>query len=472
LWWGHQIPAWYGPDGTVFVEESEEVALGAAARHYGTRVALTRDEDVLDTWFSSALWPFSTLGWPEETAELKRHYKTDVLVTGFDIIFFWVARMMMMGLHFMHEVPFHTVYIHALVRDEKGQKMSKSKGNVIDPLELIDAYGADALRFTLAAMAAQGRDIKLSKARVEGYRNFGTKLWNAVRFAEMNGVARDWNYDPVAARVTVNRWIAGETSRTRDIVTRGIEEHKYNEAAGALYQFVWNVFCDWYLELIKPILAGDDEGAKHETRQSAAWVIDQILLLLHPFMPFLTEELWQKVAPRSHWLIESEWPWYKGLGDQASDAELDWVIRFISEVRSVRAEMNVPAGAKIACAIVSAGSETRMRAANWETEIKRLARLSSISFEDQVPRASAQIVLGEATIALPLEGVIDFAAERARLGKELEKIAKDTAAIDGRLGNPSFVAKAPVEVLDESRERKAELEIRKAKVDEALKRLG
>ena len=472
LWWGHQIPAWYGPDGTVFVEETENLAYGAAQRHYGTRVMLTRDEDVLDTWFSSALWPFSTLGWPDDTPELKRHYKTDVLVTGFDIIFFWVARMMMMGLHFMKEVPFHTVYIHALVRDEKGQKMSKSKGNVIDPLELIDAYGADALRFTLAAMAAQGRDIKLSKQRVEGYRNFGTKLWNAVRFAEMNGVTRDWNYDPVAARVTVNRWIAGETARTRDAVTRAIEEHKYNEAAGALYQFVWNVFCDWYLELIKPILNGGDEQARHETQQSTAWVIDQILLLLHPFMPFVTEELWQKVAPRSKWLIESEWPWYMGLGDQAADAEIEWVIRLISEVRSVRAEMNVPAGAKIACVVVGAGSDTRMRAANWEAEIMRLARLSSITFEDEVPKAAAQIVLDEATVALPLEGVIDFAAERARLAKELEKIAKDTAAIDGRLNNPGFVAKAPPEVLEESRDRKAELEARKAKVDEALGRLG
>jgi len=472
LWWGHQIPAWYGPDDTVFVEESEEAAYAAAKAKFGNHVELKRDEDVLDTWFSSALWPFSTLGWPDETPELKRHYKTDVLVTGFDIIFFWVARMMMMGLHFMKEVPFHTVYIHALVRDEKGQKMSKSKGNVIDPLELIDAYGADALRFTLSAMAAQGRDIKLSKQRVEGYRNFGTKLWNAVRFAEMNGVSRDWNYDPVAARITVNRWIAGETARTRNEVTRAIEEHKYNEAAGALYQFVWNVFCDWYVELIKPILTGTDEAAKQETRQSTAWVIDQILLLLHPFMPFVTEELWQKIAPRSQWLIESEWPWYKGLGDAAADAEMEWVIRFISEVRSVRAEMNVPAAAKIACIVVGANSETRMRAANWEAEIMRLARLSSISFEDQVPKAAAQIVLNEATIALPLEGVIDFAAEKTRLMKELEKIAKDTAAIDGRLNNPGFVAKAPPEVLDESRERKVELEARKAKIDEALKRLG
>ncbi len=472
LWWGHQIPAWYGPDGEVFVEETEAAAKAAAKAKFGRDVELTRDEDVLDTWFSSALWPFSTLGWPDQTPELKRHYKTDVLVTGFDIIFFWVARMMMMGLHFMKEVPFHTVYIHALVRDEKGQKMSKSKGNVIDPLELIDAYGADALRFTLSAMAAQGRDIKLSKQRVEGYRNFGTKLWNAVRFAEMNGVSRDWTYDPVAARVTVNRWIAGETARTRDTVTRAIEEHKYNEAAGALYQFVWNVFCDWYVELIKPILGGSDDAARQETRQSTAWVIDQILLLLHPFMPFVTEELWQQIAPRSQWLIESEWPWYKGLGDAGADAEIGWVIKFISEVRSVRAEMNVPAGAKTACVLVGAGSETRRRAASWEAEIMRLARLSSMAFEDTVPKASAQIVLEEATVALPLEGVIDFTAEKARLAKELDKIAKDSAAIDGRLNNPGFVAKAPEDVLVESRERKVELAARKAKVEEALRRLG
>jgi len=472
LWWGHQIPAWYGPDGTVFVEETEAAALGAAQTHYGMPVTLTRDEDVLDTWFSSALWPFSTLGWPEQTPELKRHYKTDVLVTGFDIIFFWVARMMMMGLHFMHEVPFHTVYIHALVRDEKGQKMSKSKGNVIDPLELIDAYGADALRFTLAAMAAQGRDIKLAKARVEGYRNFGTKLWNAARFAEMNGVAHDPNYDPLAARVTVNRWIAGETARTEAKVRAALGEYKFNEAAGALYQFVWNVFCDWYLELIKPILNGTDEAAKAETRATTAWVMDQILLLLHPFMPFVTEELWQQTGQRSQWLIASEWPAYKGLGDAAADVEMEWVIRFISEVRSVRAEMNVPAGAKIACVLVSANSETRRRADAWENEIMRLARLSSIGFEDAVPKASAQIVLDEATVALPLEGVIDFGAEKTRLAKELEKIAKDTAAIDGRLNNPGFVAKAPPEVLEESRERKAELAARKSKVDEALARLG
>ncbi|HUR42813.1 MAG TPA: class I tRNA ligase family protein, partial [Aestuariivirga sp.] len=444
----------------------------AAARHYGSRVELTRDEDVLDTWFSSALWPFSTLGWPDKTPELKRHYPTDVLVTGFDIIFFWVARMMMMGLHFMKEAPFHTVYIHALVRDEKGQKMSKSKGNIIDPLNLIDEFGADALRFTLAAMAAQGRDIKLARSRVEGYRNFATKLWNAARFAEMNGVAREENYDPVAARVTVNRWIAGEAARTAKSVTRAIEEHKYNEAAAALYHFVWNVYCDWYLELVKPILSGTDDASKTETRASAAWALEQILMLLHPFMPFVTEELWQKTATRERWLIDTAWPTYKGVGDAAADAEIEWVIRLIAEIRSVRAEMNVPAGAKICCVIVSAAKETRRRAAQWEDEIMRLARLSAITFEDKVPKASAQIVLGEATVALPLEGVIDFAIEKARLNKELGKIAADTSAIDARLSNPGFTAKAPEDVLAEARGRKTELEGRSARVKEALRRLG
>jgi valyl-tRNA synthetase len=468
LWWGHQIPAWYGSDGKTYVEETVEEAQAAA----GAGVTLTRDEDVLDTWFSSALWPFSTLGWPDQTPELARHYKTDVLVTGFDIIFFWVARMMMMGIHFMKEVPFHQVYIHALVRDEKGAKMSKSKGNVIDPLELIDEYGADALRFTMAAMAAQGRDLKLAKSRVEGYRNFATKLWNAARFAEMNGVTRDETYDPVAARVTVNRWIAGEAARTRDAVTKAIEEHKYNEAAAALYQFAWNVFCDWYVELIKPILTGDDEVAKAETRATFAWAFDQILMLLHPFMPFITEELWSKTATRSQMLIEAEWPTYSGLGDDKADAEMNWVIRLITEIRSVRSEMNVNAGAKIPCVIVSAGQESRRRAGAWEAEIMRLARLSSLTFEDAVPEQSAQIALDEATVALPLAGMIDFAAERVRLNKELEKTAKDMAGIDGRLNNPGFVAKAPEEVLVESRERKAELEVMKAKIGEALKRLG
>jgi valyl-tRNA synthetase len=511
LWWGHQIPAWYGismqrplnhphlNERMIFVEETEARAIAAAQEYYGKPIELFtdyqeylaarerfvinfnrdpgpaplfRDEDVLDTWFSSALWPFSTLGWPEQTDILKRHYKTDVLVTGFDIIFFWVARMMMMGQHFMKEVPFHTVYIHALVRDEKGQKMSKSKGNVMDPLELVDQFGADALRFTLAAMAAMGRDIKLSTQRVEGYRNFATKLWNATRFAEMNGVVHGGVFDPVGARITVNRWVIGETARAQKAITKAIEDYKFNEAAASAYQFVWNIVCDWYVELVKPILGGADEAAKAETQATTAWVLDQCFAMLHPFMPFITEELWQKTAVRDHWLIDHPWADYSGLGDEKADAELQWVVKFISEIRSVRSEMNVNAGLKIPCVLVGAGAESRRRAGAWDAEIKRLARLDSISFADAAPKSSAQMVLDEATIALPLDGVIDFDSEKKRLAKELDRIAKDMSVIDGRMNNAAFVAKAPPDVLEESRERKAELEGMKAKMDEALKRLG
>ena len=476
LWWGHQIPAWYGPDDEIFVEVSEELAVDAAERRYGRKVKLTRDEDVLDTWFSSALWPFSTLGWPEQTPELKRYYPTDVLVTGFDIIFFWVARMMMMGLHFMRQVPFHTVYIHALVRDEKGQKMSKSKGNAMDPLDLIGEYGADALRFTLAAMAAQGRDVKLSTQRVEGYRNFATKLWNAARFAEMNQCIRRAGFDPVALRLPVNRWIAGEVARTREAVTGAIEEHRYNEAAAAVYGFVWHVFCDWYLELIKPILIGGEEEGRGETRAAAAWVLDQILLLLHPFMPFITEELWQKTAElgpaRETPLILARWPSYKGVGDSDADAEMSWTLEFISEVRSVRAEMNVPAGAKINAVVVGANAESRRRASAWMTEIMRLARLETITFADKVPAGAAQIVLGEAVIALPLKGIVDLQAERLRLEKEMARIGQDVEQIAGRLANQGFIAKAPENVVEDARERKQQLEARRQRISEALRRFS
>jgi valyl-tRNA synthetase len=476
LWWGHQIPAWYGPDGTIFVEETEDLALADAARHYGARTNLTRDEDVLDTWFSSALWPFSTLGWPDQTPELARYYPTDVLVTGFDIIFFWVARMMMMGLTFMKEVPFHTVYIHALVRDDKGRKMSKSLGNVIDPIGLVEAFGADALRFTLAAMAAQGRDIKLSTSRIEGYRNFGTKLWNAARFLAMQDCRRDPAFDPSAASLAVNRWILGEAGRANREVTEGIASHRYNDAAGALYQFVWNVFCDWYLELIKPVLGGSDAAAAAETRKVAAFVLDQILILLHPFMPFMTEELWDKTGAlgpaRETMLIDASWPSPEGLGDAAAAGEIDWVIKLISEIRSVRAEMNVPAGARIPCVLVGATPEARSRAEAWATEITRLARLERLAFGDAPPPGAAQIVLEGAIAALPLAGFIDIAAEHARLGKELDKAAKDMAAISGRLNNPGFVAKAPEEVIEEARERQSALLARKAKIEEALARLN
>ncbi|MHA1573649.1 MAG: valine--tRNA ligase [Alphaproteobacteria bacterium] len=462
LWWGHQIPAWYGPDGKVFVAADESGAQTAAKKHYKTDVQLERDEDVLDTWFSSGLWAFSTLGWPDETPELKRYYPTSVLVTGFDIIFFWIARMMMLGLHFMKEVPFYTVYIHALVRDASGQKMSKSKGNVMDPLGVIDTYGADALRFTLAAMAAQGRDLKLSTARVEGYRNFATKLWNASRFAEMNECVRQRDFDPANVKEPLNRWIVGETERAARIVTTGLESYKFNEAAGAVYEFVWGIFCDWYLELIKPILTGDDEASKAETRATVAWVLDQILKLLHPFMPFITEELWAHMVEhgekRRSLLALSDWPSFTGLSDEKVDEEIGWVVRLIGEIRSVRTEMNVPAAAKVPLALPGATVALRERARRHEETISRLARLESISFPKVPPKGAALIVVGETTAALSLAGVIDMGAEMKRLEREIEKAESDLGKMDTKLANPQFLAKAKEAAVEETRERKVELE--------------
>jgi valyl-tRNA synthetase len=474
LWWGHQIPAWYGPDGKVFVAEDEAKARAQAAAHYGKDVTLKRDEDVLDTWFSSALWPFSTLGWPDKTPELARYYPTDVLVTGFDIIFFWIARMMMVGLHFMDEVPFRDVYIHALVRDEKGQKMSKSKGNVIDPLDLIDTYGADALRFTLTAMAAQGRDIKLASARVEGYRNFATKLWNAARFAEINDCVPVRGFDPATARVTVNRWIAGECERTLAALTEALQAFRFNEAASAIYHFLWHVYCDWYLELIKPILAGEDQAAAAETRAMAAYVLDQALAMLHPFMPFVTEELWAKRAGegegRESLLMLAPWPEHRGLHNRQADAEIGWLIRLVSEVRSVRAEMNVPAGAKVPLVIAGASDETKARVARHEETIRRLARLDTLEFGR--PQAGAvQIVLDEATLALPLAGIIDIGAESKRLKREIDRVGSEIAQLDAKLANEKFVSRAPEHVVEEQRERKTEAEAVAAKLEQALKRL-
>jgi valyl-tRNA synthetase len=499
LWWGHQIPAWYGADGHVFVAEDETEAIEAAASYYeetypewnvsgvlpemhGPQYAtslrahnhkLKQDEDVLDTWFSSALWPFSTLGWPDQTKELARYYPTDVLVTGFDIIFFWVARMMMMGLHVTEEVPFRDVYIHALVRDEKGQKMSKSKGNVIDPLGLIDTYGADALRFTLAAMAAQGRDIKLSASRVEGYRNFATKLWNAARFAEINACVPVKGFDPASAKRTINRWIAGESERALATVTEAIEAYRFNEAAGAIYSFIWHKFCDWYLELIKPILAGNDEAAA-ETRAMTAWVLDRALKLLHPFMPFVTEELWAKMASegegRESLLILAPWPKHLGLANADADAEIGWVIRLISEVRSVRSEMNVPAGARAPLIISGASDETTARAKRHEETILRLARIESMDF-GKAPHGAVQIVLDEATLALPIAGIIDVAAESKRLKHEIDKVGSEIRQLDAKLANEKFVARAPEHVVEEQRERKADAEAAAARLEQALKRL-
>ncbi|MBS0253593.1 MAG: valine--tRNA ligase [Proteobacteria bacterium] len=476
LWWGHQIPAWYGPDGKFFVAATEDEAQALANKHYGSDVALTRDEDVLDTWFSSALWPFSTLGWPDETPELDRYYPTSVLVTGFDIIFFWVARMMMMGLHFMKEVPFKDVYIHALVRDEKGQKMSKSKGNVMDPLVLIEEFGADALRFTLAAMAAQGRDIKLAKSRVEGYRNFATKLWNASRFAEMNECVRQRDFDPKTAAQTFNKWIIGETELTSKAVTAALEAYKFNEAAGAIYDFVWGQFCDWYLELIKPVLAGDEEDAKSETRAVTAWTLDQILKMLHPFMPFITEELWAHMVEhgvkRDVLLCLSQWPNLDGLVEVDAVNEVNWLVNLISEIRSVRTEMSVPAGAKIPLVIVGADEVTRQRVRRNDETLRRIARVDEIDFEDAAPKGAALVVAGETTAALPLAGIIDMDAEKRRLAKAIEGAEGDLKKMDAKLSNPQFIERAKEEAIEEAKERKAELEAEIKRFSAALKRLS
>ena len=469
LWWGHQIPAWYGPDGKVFVALTEGEAQADADKHYGKKTALTRDEDVLDTWFSSALWPFSTLGWPDSTDALKRYYPTSTLVTGFDIIFFWVARMMMMGLHFMKEIPFHDVYIHALVRDASGAKMSKSKGNVIDPLALIDEYGADALRFTLAAMAAQGRDIKLSTQRVEGYRNFATKLWNAARFAEMNECATVSTFDPKSARETLNRWIAHETAKASTEITEAIKAYRFNDAAAAIYRFVWNIYCDWYLELAKPLLTGPDGSARDETRAMVAWARDEILKLLHPFMPFITEELWAVTGQHDRLLTLEAWPGRASLTDDKAEAEIGWVIDLVTAIRSVRAEMNISAA--IPLVLTGASAESKARAERWAEFIKRLARVSEISSAAAAPQGSVQLIVRGETAALPLTGVIDVAAELARLTKEMQKADADIARIDAKLSNPNFMARAPEEVVEEEKEKREEAVARKAKIAEALERL-
>ncbi len=538
LWWGHQIPAWYGPrmhsdpefgkpdaGPKIFVAATEEQARKDAVAYYGrqieihttgvsstqfqkavsdfeatqrdrllpsvwasrkasdpfaelsdSKVPLHRDEDVLDTWFSSALWPFSTLGWPEDTPEVKKYYPTDVLVTGFDIIFFWVARMMMMGLEFMKTEPFHTVYVHALVRDEHGLKMSKTKGNVIDPLNLVDEYGADATRFTLAAMAAQGRDMRLAMSRVEGYRNFVTKLWNAARFLEMNGCVRKPGFEAHRVNLPVNRWIVGATGRAIAEVQKSIEDYKFNEAANAAYDFVWGTYCDWYVELAKPILTGEDQFEKAETQATAAYVLDQILKLLHPFMPFVTEELWGetgKAGPaREKLLILTEWPNLRGFADPKADAEMTWLIDVVSGIRSVRTEMNVPAGAKIPLIIVGSGEETGTRVEGQLQSLIRLARLEDVTYGTDVPRGSAQIVLGEATFVLPLAGVIDIDVERVRLKREIAKEEVEIAKIDKKLGNEQFVAKAKPEVIEEQHERRGEAVARLERLKAALARLS
>ncbi len=543
LWWGHQIPVWYGPrvntdpdfmrpaaGPKMFVAKNWEDVGVEALVYYGRSVdvhesgisserfqqafgnfetaqdvrrrpedwaiakqnipkiefhdahaPVHRDEDVLDTWFSSALWPFSTLGWPNKTPELAKYYQTDVLVTGFDIIFFWVARMMMMGLHFMKDEhgnpvePFHTVYVHALVRDKNGQKMSKSKGNVIDPLELIDEYGADALRFTLAIMAAQGRDVKLDPTRIAGYRNFGTKLWNATRFAQMNGMAADASFTPDKAKSGLNRWILTELTRAANAITTSIETYRFNDAASAAYKFVWNQLCDWYVELLKPVFMGDNEADKAEAQATLAYVLDETYRLLHPFMPFMTEELWALTTsdgnPRATLLCHADWS-KPAFEDVDAAGDINWLIDLVTSIRSVRAEMNVPAGATAPIVVVGAGELTKARLTRNEASIMRLARVTEITRAGDTPKNSAQLVLNEATICLPLGSLIDLTAERARLTREQGKVQADLDKINAKLGNERFVANAKEEVVAAERERHGELTLELEKIAQALAKLA
>jgi valyl-tRNA synthetase len=459
LWWGHQIPAWYGPDGHVFVAESEDEAAREAEAHYGRQVVLTQDEDVLDTWFSSALWPFSTLGWPEETPELKRYYPGDVLVTGFDIIFFWVARMMMQGLHFIGDVPFRTVYIHALVRDERGQKMSKSRGNIIDPLDLIDRYGCDALRFTLAALASPGRDIKLAESRVESARNFATKLWNAARYAEMNGCALVPDFDPRGCTLTVNRWIAGALRDCAAVVTTALETYRFDDAAHRLYHFTWGTFCDWYLEFTKPILQGEDEAARNETRAMTAWVLGRLVHLLHPVMPFITEELWQHFAGTdAGMLIRADWPALPPeLHDPEAAAEMEWVVSAITAIRAIRTEVNVPAASRLPLLVKDAEAVAAARLDRHRGHIQRLARIEHVEPIDAVPEGGVAAVVEGATLILRVGDVIDLAKEKARLAREIGRLDADLQKCAQRLANPAFLAKAKPEVVEEQREREADV---------------
>ena len=472
LWWGHRIPAWFDDEGNIYVEETE-----AAARAAAGGKSIRQDDDVLDTWFSSGLWPFSTLGWPDRTDDLKRFYPTSVLVTGFDIIFFWVARMMMMGIHFMGEVPFEKVFINALVRDERGAKMSKSKGNVMDPLELVDEFGADALRFTLTAMSGQGRDIKLQKQRIEGYRNFGTKLWNAARFCQMNECVREADFDPATVEQTVNRWIRGEALKTTREVTAALDACSFDEAAGALYRFIWNVFCDWYLELAKPILNGEDEVAKAETRSMAAWVLDVSIRLLHPVMPFLTEELWDKLAefgPKPDGLlISAAWPQLPAaFADAHAEEEIGWLTGLIGEIRAVRSEMNVPPSARPSLTLSGADAQSSARLSRHRDLIVSLGRLGEVREADAAPEGSVPFVAGEATASLAIAEFVDLSAERARLTKDLSGLDADIERAAKKLDNPDFIARAKEEAVEETREKLAEAQGAKAKLEAALARLA
>jgi valyl-tRNA synthetase len=504
LWWGHQIPAWYAPDGEVFVAHTEEEAEAAARAKFGHAVTLTRDEDVLDTWFSSALWPFSTIGWPEKTPELAKYYPGDVLVTGFDIIFFWVARMMMMGIHFMGEVPFKTVCIHGLVRDEKGQKMSKSRGNVMDPLELVDAYGADAMRFTLCALAGPGRDIKLGRQRVEGYRSFGTKIWNAARFCEMNGIAPVAGFDPASAKLPLSRWILDATNTALAEANVALEGFRFDDYARAVYRFTWNFFCDWFLEFAKPVLNGPDGTEKSEVKGVAAHVFGMTLAMLHPVMPFITEELWHRLGygPEGS-LIRSEWPQHNNdSGEGNPREELDWLVEVISAIRTVRSELNIPPSAELQASFIIDSSRPFSIWSMTHTPdkivpvwldrnreaIRRMARVSGLFQENfgnsakvTAEQVNAEVVKSLGMVQVPGPGltiylrvgdVIDFAAERARLAKERTRIEGEVQKVEAKLGSETFVSRAPVEIVEENRERLASWQAEIARLDAALARIA
>jgi valyl-tRNA synthetase len=523
LWWGHQIPVWYGPTkdaledfdnykGTsrTFCGATEEEAIALAQAYYGesatvsvdaegtefeymtmyenegdtegsSTVSLTRDPDVLDTWFSSGLWPIGTLGWPEWTEETSKYFPTSTLVTGQDILFFWVARMMMMQMAVLDQdlpveqrIPFDTVYLHGLVRDAKGKKMSKSTGNVVDPLEIIDEYGADALRFTNAAMASLGGVLKLDMQRIAGYRNFGTKLWNAVNFANFNEVYDEAKpgYSCPEAKAAVNQWIIGETAKVRVEVDAALEAYRFNDAALSLYAFVWGKVCDWYIELSKPLFGSEDEAVIAETRQTLGWVLDQCMVLLHPIMPFITEELWGKTAKRDTMLVHQDWPTYGlELVNEAADTEMTWVITTIENIRSARAQMNVPAGSKIPMVVTQFDDAARAAWEANETMIKKLARVVSLDQVESFPKGCASVAAPGASFGLPLADIIDVDAEKARLEKNLGKLAKELGGLRGRLKNPKFVASAPDEVVAEARENLALREEEEAKLQDALSRL-
>ena len=466
LWWGHQVPVWFDKDGNQYCAVTESDAQEQA----GSDVQLTRDPDVLDTWFSSGLWPIGTLGWPEDSSALNQYFPTSTLVTGQDILFFWVARMIMMQLAVRNEIPFDTVYLHGLVRDAKGKKMSKSTGNVVDPIDIIDEYGADALRFTNASMASIGGVLKLDTQRIAGYRNFGTKLWNAARFASLNEA--NFGLSVPAAKETVNRWIVGETVKTLNEVNIAFDQFRFNDAAQALYSFVWGTVCDWYVELSKPLLNSDDSKIKNETRQTMGWVIDHCLILLHPIMPFITEELWETLSKRNEMLVHCDWPEYdSALIDHAADLEMNWVVNLIESIRSARAQLRVPAGLKIPMIFLEMDSEAKQAWENNSEMIQKLARITELTSADEIPKGSIAISAKGASFALPLEGIIDVEEEKKRLSKSLDKLQKEISALKGRLQNSKFIESAPEDVILETQENLVLREEEKAKLSSAASQL-